>query len=336
MNPQNKFLIVTGAGAILAAFLYWFSDRLLEPPLVSQASSNNATARSVQHGAGDATNESGGGVKHAQLDAASSNPNRFGVDSPTDLSWQKVLKIRDTRWAIEQLSISADPNERLRGYALSVMCTKTLLSPPDGYQAVFAERKITPLQQVAVTQMRDDMQSRCGASSTGNPYLPSAITRQGLLSARAAQVPLAIASDAVLSNVVKSGLTSADADALSIVLKDEALRSVWIAKSLTTGLGQELSASPKFQGIPAEEMTGALMAVLCRSGDDCGVDSVYRPYLCFTSGFRFCSGKTVSEAIEAGLGPENGARFEATVKQLQTAFAAGDLNALGFPRKNTP
>ena len=192
----------------------------------------------------------------------------------------------------------------------------------------------TPEQERQITQMRDDMQSRCGSSENGNPYLPSSASSQGMRSARAAQVPLAIALDTSFFGAAKTGLAATDADALSVVMKDESLRSAWLSKSLMGGLAQELSTTPNFSEAPADEMTAALMTVLCRSGDECGAESLYRPYLCFTSSFRFCTGATIVEAIAAELNPGSAVRFENTVRRLQAAFAAGDLEALGLRRRN--
>lgn len=336
MTRQYKVLILICALTLIGALFFWFNKSTpwakLGVPIGGVGVASSAAASGKVSSA----------VLVAEPNSAAVTPTLGTVatiansaSSASGLSWSKALGMRDTRWAIEQLAISADPNERLRGYALSVICTKILLQPPGGYAATFEERKITPQRQQTIGQMRDDMQARCGMADNGNPYLPSAATRQGMWSARAAQVPLAIAFDAKLNNVAKNGVVASEADALSFVMKDESLRSAWVAQGLMSSLGQELSTSPSFAGVPAEEMTAALMTMLCRSGDDCGADSLYRPYLCFTSGFRFCGGKNINEAITAELSSENSVRFENTVRQLQVAFSAGDLDALGFRRKKS-
>ena len=330
---QKKKILAALCGCLAIGILFWWL-RQPDPSKSSGAAVNDLgmSSLSVSRGA-TFTVPSISAVRVTDADSSAAIAHSANAGTADGLGWHKAVAIRDTKWAIEQLSISSDPNDRLRGYALSLVCTKILLQPRDAFESSLEARKKTPEQRRDIAQMREDMQSRCGSSDNGNPYLPSSATRQGMWSARTAQVPLAVAFDTSLHGAAKSGLTVADADALSIVMKDESLRSAWIAKSLMDGLGQELSTTANFAGVSADEMTAALMTVLCRSGDDCGADSLYRPYLCFTSGFQFCSGTTIGAAIASNLPPENAVRFENTVRQLQVAFAAGDLDALGLRKR---
>jgi len=333
MTQQRKLLFVVCACLlILIGFLF------LRPSQPEVAKTTGAAANGRDSGLSTVVRTTplsvlaGSTVIAGDASSTAARAKGESAGSAAGLGWSKAVSIRDTKWAIEQLSISNDPNDRLRAYALSVMCTNILLQPLEAYKSSFDARKKTPEQRRDIAQMREDMESRCGSPDNGNPYLPSSATTQGMRSARAAQVPLSIALDTSLYGVVKNGLTAAEGDALSGVMKDESLRSAWLSKSLMGGFGQELSTSASFPNIPADEMTAALMTVMCRSGDDCGAESVYRPYLCFTSSFRYCDGATVADAIAAGLSPESTARFENTVRSLQAAFAAGDLNALGLRR----
>jgi len=337
MTRQKKVGIVLSASLLIGVAFFWLRPQ--EPwKLTGAAATDSRIGLSSATRAASESTESPSttGSVNVAVDVNSTAAKTKGanVASNTGLGWSKAVAIRDTKWAIEQLSISNDPNDRLRAYALSVICANILLRPLDTYKSSFEARKKTLEQQREITQMRDDMQSRCGSSESGNPYLPSSATTQGMRSARAAQVPLAIALDTSFFGAAKAGLAATDADALSVVMKDESLRSAWLSKSLMGGLAQELSATPNFSDVPADEMTAALMTVLCRSGDECGAESVYRPYLCFTSSFRFCTGTTIVEAIAAELGPGSAVRFENAVRRLQAAFAAGDLEALGFHRRN--
>lgn len=337
MTSQKKLGIILSAFFLIGLMLFWLRPQ--EPLEITGAAATDSrtglsSATRAASESAASRSSTGSTIVAVDVHGTAAKVKVAGVVSNAGLGWSNAVAIRDTKWAIEQLSISNDPNDRLRGYALSVICANILLRPLDTYKSSFEARKKTLEQQREIIQMRDDMQSRCGPSESGNPYLPSSATSQGMRSARAAQVPLAIALDTSFFGAAKAGLGATDADALSVVMKDESLRSAWLSKSLMGGVAQELSTTPNFSDVPADEITAALMTVLCRSGDDCGAESVYRPYLCFTSSFRFCTGATIGEAIAAELNPGSAVRFENTVRRLQAAFAAGDLEALGLRRRN--
>lgn len=333
MALQRKPLILIVTVLLLGALLYWFNRPTQIPEKIAVVTAAHSQQNVINNPSSRVAGSAFGDAGAAQP-SASVRDMQVPATSPANVvSWPKAIASRDTKWLIEQLSVSADPNDRIRAFALVFACGTVMARPAEKLKARLDELKKTQDEQRQISQMYEDTLTRCGAPDEGKPYLASSVTSQGLKTARASGVPLAVALDIPIPGARRSGMSSTDADALSVVLKDEMLRPAWILTTSTSTLGQEFASIPAFAGTSANELSAALIAVLCGSGDDCGKDSIYRPYLCFATNFQFCSGASVDEAISAAFDASAKVRFDSTVRQLQAAMAKGDLNFLGLGKR---